>query len=489
MMLASCARLGYESTDGAANGPRDVSRRDLRDDGDLDRSVADVGNKDYSMGMDGGPDAPSTLDLGSDAPPPLSDLGSDAPPPLSDLGPDAPPPLSDLGPDAPPPLSDLGPDAPPLPPDLGPDAPPLPPDRGPDAPPLPPDLGPDAPPLPPDLGPDAPPLPPDLIIDQGQPDTGIPITYNAVGSGTAVDPYLLFNALQWQDLTMNSSAWSEHFMLADDIDLSTVSGDHLPVGSDATPFSGVMDGDFHLVSNFDNTSGVINNGLFGYVDGAAAEIKNIAVKNAVVRGGDPSGALVGMLVKGTVENSASYGAGCYVYSAGWANHKGGLIGEVAGAGVVRDVFSTCRIGGTGIGIGGLIGHNEGLLINAYYANTTYPISGSNRTAGLIGWNTSSGQVQHTFTVADVAVDTSLSDVALHIGTFQGTVSNSFFDSSRSVTNSGTGGTTTNGTGIDTAAQPGYFFDKQNPPLSSWDFSTVWLQRAGNYPILIWLDGR
>jgi hypothetical protein len=43
--------------------------------------------------------------------------------------------------------------------------------------------------------------------------------------------------------------------------------------------------------------------------------------------------------------------------------------------------------------------------------------------------------------------------------------------------------------IDTGTQPGYFFDKANPPLSSWDFATTWLQRSGDYPVLRWLANR
>jgi hypothetical protein len=228
-----------------------------------------------------------------------------------------------------------------------------------------------------------------LVVDAPAPDAPRdtsadlpePTRYDERGSGTQADPYLLKNAAQWLDLAATPYAWELHFRLIEDIDLEPTVGDHPPIGTLETSFTGVVDGGEHVISNFRNTSGSTNNGLFGYVDGPTARIENIAVEDADVEGAEPTGALVGLLVRGEVRNAAAFGDDCYVRSASYANHKGGLIGRVNQDGVVRDVFSTCRVGGTGIGIAGLIGHNEGVLTNGYYVNTSYPITGANRTAG------------------------------------------------------------------------------------------------------------
>jgi hypothetical protein len=54
----------------------------------------------------------------------------------------------------------------------------------------------------------------------------------------------------------------------------------------------------------------------------------------------------------------------------------------------------------------------------------------------------------------------------------GTITNSFFDSGRTLVNLRTGGTTSNGTAVDVGTS-GYFYDRTHPPLSAWNFDTVW----------------
>jgi len=31
----------------------------------------------------------------------------------------------------------------------------------------------------------------------------------------------------------------------------------------------------------------------------------------------------------------------------------------------------------------------------------------------------------------------------------------------------------------------YFYSKNNAPLNSWDFTNIWVEQSGNYPILLW----
>jgi hypothetical protein len=311
--------------------------------------------------------------------------------------------------------------------------------------------------------------------------------YDEVGSGTTTDPYQLATAAQWIDLASRPEGWSLAFRLVRDIDLGGISGDHPPIGTESMPFTGNMDGNGKVVRRYTNVGRATYTGLFGHVAGATASISDLAVENAVVDGGERSGALIGFLAVGTVERVASFGPSCHVTAGGRANHRGGLVGETASASSLRDVFSTCRVSGMGIGVAGLVGHHEGSLDHGYYVNETDPVTASNRVAGLLGWNDAAGRVNDTFTVASVVGDSINDDVALNIGTLSGTAIGTYFDSSQSVTNLDTGGITVNGTAVDRSSAPGYFHDATNPPLSAWDFSTIWVERTGAPPTLWFLD--
>lgn len=309
---------------------------------------------------------------------------------------------------------------------------------------------------------------------------------DALGDGTAASPYVICTPAQWIDLANTSSAWASNFRIGRDIDLTAVPGDHPTVGNDLTPFSGVVDGNQKVISGYTTSSSPQHTGLFGNVDGPAAAIRHLAVKDARIVCFATCGALVGYLAQGIVEDAASFGD-CSITN-GWANHKGGLIGETAPAASIQNVFSTCTVNGIGIGIAGLIGHHEGTLTNAYYQNETNPVSGTTRVGGLIGWNL--GTTSNAFTTVAVnGDDVGSADIALCIGTFGGTAANVWYDSSRAVINASGGGTTANGNAIDTATAPGYFESRANPPLDSWDFDQIWLERPGKLPVLRWLDGR
>ena len=315
------------------------------------------------------------------------------------------------------------------------------------------------------------------------------VRYDAWGSGTANDPYRLCSAGQWIDLANHPEAWGAAIQLAADIDLGAIAGDHLPIGTMTMPFTGGMDGGGHVVIGYRNQSGASYLGLFGYV-GAGATIHDLAVRDVDVLSSEEAGGLIGYLGASTVQRVASFGPGCYVRSTGYANHKGGLIGETATGAIVEDVFSNCRLGGRGNGVAGLIGHNDGTLARGYYEHSTDPVTGSGKAGGLIGWNFQNAAVSDTFVSSDVEGSEPSTDVALHIGVESGMDTGSYFDSQRMVTNiDAGGGTTTNGIAVDTVSAPGYFFEAGNLPMSRWDFTTVWKARPGAYPILGYLDGK
>jgi hypothetical protein len=229
------------------------------------------------------------------------------------------------------------------------------------------------------------------------------------GSGTPEDPYLIYTPAQMNAIGVNSPDWNKHFRLAADIDLSAYTGENFNII--AGTFSGVFDGNGHTISNFTYTySGTAqkNIGMFGYINGAAAEIKNLIMVNPDVNGGDNAsavGAVVAYFNSGTIRNCTISGGSvrgtwttgglagvsrgqiieCYVDTEVWAEiWTGGLVGS-AWSGLIQNCGSGADVHGTTY-VGGLVGQNSGQIIKCF---ATASVNGEDYVGGLVGENTGS----------------------------------------------------------------------------------------------------
>jgi hypothetical protein len=206
------------------------------------------------------------------------------------------------------------------------------------------------------------------------------------GSGTPVDPYLISDANHMQAIGADPCDWDKCFKLMADIDLGGYTGDEFNLIGDypSNPFTGVFDGNNHTISNFiyDSNSAEFIIGLFGYVDGPHANIKDLGLVDPDVNAGASLdvGALVGYIAEGTITH-------CYVeggYIRG-ADFVGGLIG--ANGGDIFRCYSTGSVTGNDY-VGGLVGCSDGylrdcIIINCYAIGS---ITGNNYVGGLLGWN-------------------------------------------------------------------------------------------------------
>ena len=94
------------------------------------------------------------------------------------------------------------------------------------------------------------------------------------GSGTVGDPYLIATATDLQTLSADPNDWGDHFRMTGDLDLTGVS--LTPIGNDTVRFMGTLDGSGYTISNFGiSSTGIDYVGLFGYVEGAEAEIRDL----------------------------------------------------------------------------------------------------------------------------------------------------------------------------------------------------------------------
>lgn len=200
-------------------------------------------------------------------------------------------------------------------------------------------------------------------------------TYSG-GTGSALIPYEIANADDWNMLSATPADWGSHFVLIADIDFG--GAELTPIGTNTAYFTGSFYGNGHVVRN-----AVINLpatecvGLFGYL-GPGGELRELGVEALTVTGKASTGGLVGYNNAGTL--TLCYTTGAVTGSAdGW--DIGGLIGRNDDG-----VITACHATGTITGVsdvGGLIGASiEGTVTRCY---TTGPVSGTDNIGGLIGY--------------------------------------------------------------------------------------------------------
>lgn len=163
----------------------------------------------------------------------------------------------------------------------------------------------------------------------------------------------------------------------------------VPVGSSGSPFTGSLDGQGHTVTGLSIArSGTNYVGLFGFTNGAA--INNVTLAGGTINGNDGVGSLIGYMAGGLVSSSSASTAVSGL-STGEAN-TGGLIGAVAG-GSVSDSSASGPVTGAGYQVGGLVGYlNNGGIVTRSFAtgSVTGTSAAFGYIGGLVGANGYSG---------------------------------------------------------------------------------------------------
>jgi hypothetical protein len=161
---------------------------------------------------------------------------------------------------------------------------------------------------------------------------------------------------------------SGYFCLGTDIDLASISN-WIPIGDQANPFTGVLDGEMHTVSNLTINGSAGPLGLIGIIRGGSVINLGLSNVNIDVAVNTPStypsvGSLAGEIGPGSIVNSHATGRiTIKVLDASSGSSTGGLVGSLGGfalGGFVDRSFADVAVhvtGGTmgGGGIGGLVG--------------------------------------------------------------------------------------------------------------------------------------
>jgi hypothetical protein len=164
------------------------------------------------------------------------------------------------------------------------------------------------------------------------------------------------------NITINSDASWGTYSWANATDVPNAENLEIwtPIGTSANPsqFKGTFDGNGYVVKGIYIPAIAANQGLFGYV-GTGGAIKNVGLVSSYIKGGDPTGALVGRNY-GVVSNSFSLKN--VVVISGYSD-AGGLVGS--NNGTIDNCYAVSRIS-TGSYTGGVTGSVSGTVKNGYY---------------------------------------------------------------------------------------------------------------------------
>jgi len=188
----------------------------------------------------------------------------------------------------------------------------------------------------------------------------LPLPAFSGGSGTLDDPYLISTPADLSRIGHNPRLMNAHFRMTDDVNMADTT--HFIIGNGLYPFAGTFDGGGHVISNFYRYAhtGEMSKGLFGIVNGAGAQIKNLGLTDSSISGGgyQKVGLLVGMLSKGTVSGCFAERGSISVFE----SDGGGLVGS--NYDTISNCYANVNVSGW-FGVGGLVEMNRGVISNCY----------------------------------------------------------------------------------------------------------------------------
>ncbi|WP_179136181.1 GLUG motif-containing protein [Paenibacillus sp. 32352] len=212
------------------------------------------------------------------------------------------------------------------------------------------------------------------------------------GSGTTSDPYVLVSKenLEWFSNKVNGGAVTANAKLGSDIDARGLSMD--PIGTSDHPFTGVFDGQEHLIKNLKIVKPNSNNvGLFGFTEYGSV-IKNLGLENESVLGASFTGGLVGRSYS-IIENCYTTGSVSSSYN---GFNVGGLVGN--NHGIIKYSYSGADVSASFIRAGGLVGQNGGTPTKEAEiidSSATGSVAARGMVGGLVGENCSFGSVTNS----------------------------------------------------------------------------------------------
>ncbi len=342
-----------------------------------------------------------------------------------------------------------------------------------------------------------------------------PVPKKPEGSGNPFVPYLISCASELYWLTQNPQYWGvgDVFVQVDHIDLKDYDNWGV-IGTEATPFRGVYNGQGYTIRNLTiDSSGVDNIGLFGYVGSSSmgGYIINLGLINVNISGSQNVGSFVGKVwVDEEFYIQNSYVSGGKVVGSGVT---GGLVGGNNGTSVLVNSddfplidcsFSDVDVVWSGYGggdrIGGLVGCNGRGVVRDSYSRGDVLVENVNgiaqvgeRVGGLCGSSDDLGVIEYSYSSGQVTV-TDIDYVGgltgyLGNGSQEGTVRSSFYDQHTDGQGQASNPDMQGGNNINTLGSTSShsMLDPDTYTINNgeaWDDVNTWYLEAGEYPRLL-----
>jgi hypothetical protein len=224
------------------------------------------------------------------------------------------------------------------------------------------------------------------------------------GNGTAGNPYKVANVSDLKRVgageTAQGGKWmlDSHYIQVADINISS-EADWKSIGpATSAGFSGVYDGAGYAITNLNIPGPRSYAGLFSkVVDGT---IKNVRLSNVKITANVSVGGLVAELNGGTISHCSVSNIEIKAAATGMdPTHAGGLLGyNVSASGTVSNCMATNGVVENFFSSGGLVGANNGKVVNCY---STVTVSGKSQHGGVAGTNILSGLVQYCYATGDI----------------------------------------------------------------------------------------
>jgi hypothetical protein len=303
--------------------------------------------------------------------------------------------------------------------------------------------------------------------------------FKSGGTGTQEEPYIITDCYELQYIDTDLISYYE---LGNDIDCSDTINWNEGNGFDPIggTFSGVFDGNGYIISNlYIKRQEESRVGLFSTISNI---VENLGLEDVNINGRQNVGGITGSL--------SNTGIIRRVYTTGSVigdKYVGGLVGGTAGGnpdtnhpwGKVEDSYSIAiRVSGD-TAIGGLVGNNYGEIRNSYSLGNIIE-NGGRLPGGLAGINWGpSALIVNSFTINSIIADQN-GDL--------GRITNSYYTGSGNCVRTDYPGESYYGTTECYSKDLNWFYNKNNQPLSNWDFTNIWQEQVNDYPILSWQVG-
>lgn len=312
------------------------------------------------------------------------------------------------------------------------------------------------------------------------------------GSGTPADPYIITNRAQLEAIANDLSA---SYKLGNDIDLRGSSNPWTPIGTQAAPFTGILDGDgFAIYIHNINPLIAATNADYGFMGyGIGATIKSVQIdyddqtitqqnQQYMVFGGIIVGADNCRIDQCRVSANINY-----KYTANKYPQTGGIVGYCTGGGnvvsncvsdfVTRDTSSAKQSSRSG-GVAGFTSYNiatsNTYTMGSLYVESAYTTSDVGN-GGIMGVQFNNAQVSISNSVSLMSSITTVGilNAGRIIASGNGLLTSNYADTAMQINGvTVSGGTTTNKNGANVDAST-YHTQAYWQNTLGWDFNTIW----------------